>query len=605
MRWAKMVWAVVGTVTIVTACADSTRADDKDRGEAKAKALIQSALRAEIDQPSTNRYDFIQSAQSASAKLPEVHWLSGEVQVGKEWKSYSDIIARAQTNKHLEQYREKRDQSEPTVASQWELVQFCRKHDLPTQAIAHLSAIIELDPNHEEARKQLGYVRVEETWMKSEEVAALRQQAKAMADIARAQTPRLRVLAQELEIGRIGSQEVAEELIKKADVNAIPLWESIFSTSGPSGAKAVVETLKTMNQPEATLSLARHATWSNDDAVRQLAIEELKKRDTNAFIPAMLSEMKGPWIASQQIVSDGSNRLVNRYTLVADTKEKVALKVLDDSYALWGQMPAAGAMTRESVATKTALREQQRRLDNLRQEATNASVIKALREITGETEAETPDDWWRWWDDKNEVYTSGSKPLLTTYAYRHTDVVARIPLSTGTEPGRQSSGTTTRRKECLAGGTPIVTQRGMIAIERVRIGDLVLAKHSVTGELRFQPVLRTTVREPEQLIRLTLTSDEGDAGKATEQVIRASGGHPFWVSGQGWMRARQLEAGMRLHGLKGFMVVKSSEVEEQATRTFNLVVDDFHSYFAGATPLLTHDNTVVAPVRCRIPGLVE
>ena len=134
-----------------------------------------------------------------------------------------------------------------------------------------------------------------------------------------------------------------------------------------------------------------------------------------------------------------------------------------------------------------------------------------------------------------------------------------------------------QRKECLAGATPILTQRGPVAIERIRIGDLVLAKHFETGEVQFQPVLRTTTRAPEPLIRIILA--ENADGK--NQVIRASGGHPFWVSGKGWVRAREITTGSRLHGLERFMDVKDLEVEEKPTKTYNFVVSEFHSYFVG------------------------
>ncbi len=71
------------------------------------------------------------------------------------------------------------------------------------------------------------------------------------------------------------------------------------------------------------------------------------------------------------------------------------------------------------------------------------------------------------------------------------------------------------------------------------------------------------------------------------------------------IRARDIQVGMRLHGLSDFTEVTSVEVEEKATRTYNLIVHDFHSYFAGDERVLSHDNTVIEPVRCRVPGLAE
>jgi hypothetical protein len=37
--------------------------------------------------------------------------------------------------------------------------------------------------------------------------------------------------------------------------------------------------------------------------------------------------------------------------------------------------------------------------------------------------------------------------------------------------------------------------------------------------------------------------------------------------------------------------------------TYNLVVADFHSYFAGDARVLTHDNTIRKPTNRIVPGL--
>lgn len=100
-----------------------------------------------------------------------------------------------------------------------------------------------------------------------------------------------------------------------------------------------------------------------------------------------------------------------------------------------------------------------------------------------------------------------------------------------------------------------------------------------------------------------LTLAENADGKS--QVIRASGGHPFWVSGKGWVRARELTAGSRLHGLERFIDVKEVEFEEKPTKTFNLVVSEFHSYFVGPEAVLSHDNSLVQPIQSVVPGLTS
>ena len=40
-----------------------------------------------------------------------------------------------------------------TAEAQWELAQWCREHKLPAQRTVHLRRVIELDPEHVEARR--------------------------------------------------------------------------------------------------------------------------------------------------------------------------------------------------------------------------------------------------------------------------------------------------------------------------------------------------------------------------------------------------------------------------------------------------------------------
>ena len=56
-----------------------------------------------------------------------------------------------------------------------------------------------------------------------------------------------------------------------------------------------------------------------------------------------------------------------------------------------------------------------------------------------------------------------------------------------------------RTVDCLAAGTPVRTDRGLTAIEEVRVGDRVLSQDVETGELAYKPVLQTTVRPPKEL----------------------------------------------------------------------------------------------------------
>ncbi len=60
---------------------------------------------------------------------------------------------------------------------------------------------------------------------------------------------------------------------------------------------------------------------------------------------------------------------------------------------------------------------------------------------------------------------------------------------------------------------------------------------------------------------------------------------------------------MQLHCLSGVAVIKKVELEDTPARTYNLIVEDFHSYFVSNLAVMSHDNTMVQPTLCKVPGL--
>jgi hypothetical protein len=86
-----------------------------------------------------------------------------------------------------------------------------------------------------------------------------------------------------------------------------------------------------------------------------------------------------------------------------------------------------------------------------------------------------------------------------------------------------------------------------------------------------------------------------------EQIV-ATLGHPFWVSGEGWRMAKELRCGEPLHGLHGSWPIR--QIDELAeAEAYNLVVDEFHTYFVGRNGLLVHDNNFRQPTTAVLPGL--
>jgi hypothetical protein len=242
-----------------------------------------------------------------------------------------------------------------------------------------------------------------------------------------------------------------------------------------------------------------------------------------------------------------------------------------------------------STATDIAVSEQ-----NKNTKARNERIATALVIATGEKLAAEPELWWKWWEELNEVEFVSGKSMEARYQASTIAVYnpQYIERQTPPEVPQPIRPVFTGKRSCLNAGTPIWTDQGPVAVERIMIGDLVLSRDIETGELAYKPVLLTTVRPKRHLTRFTVGNE----------AIQATGGHLFWGSGKGWVRARELQPSQVLH-----TAASPANVEEVGAgnfaETYNLVVADFHTYFVGEHRLLSHDNTPRQPTRMIVPGL--
>jgi hypothetical protein len=80
-------------------------------------------------------------------------------------------IARVDTISPDEAEYEKRARVAPdTAEAHWQLAEWCIDHKMRNEARLHLERILELDPNHEEARGLLGYRKKDGQWMTRDDV---------------------------------------------------------------------------------------------------------------------------------------------------------------------------------------------------------------------------------------------------------------------------------------------------------------------------------------------------------------------------------------------------------------------------------------------------
>ena len=135
---------------------------------------------------------------------------------------------------------------------------------------------------------------------------------------------------------------------------------------------------------------------------------------------------------------------------------------------------------------------------------------------------------------------------------------------------------------CFTAGTPVVMADGHTkAIEKVRIGDLVLSRDAVTGRTQAKKVVQLFQHQTKQTLLLHFR------GGAT---IETTPTHPFYVQGKGFVPAGQLAVGTSIVTRAGpNVILERVERRSKEITVYNFEVQDFHTYFVGEDALWVHN----------------
>lgn len=132
----------------------------------------------------------------------------------------------------------------------------------------------------------------------------------------------------------------------------------------------------------------------------------------------------------------------------------------------------------------------------------------------------------------------------------------------------------------FAAGTKVWTDQGLVPIEAIQRGDKVLAKDEWTGTKAYKTVLELFKHRADSLVSI----------RAAGETISVTNEHPFWVVGEGWVEAENLQAGQKLITHDGRLLtiddVSSTDTDEFV---YNILVDDYHTFFVGDSGVWTHN----------------
>jgi hypothetical protein len=207
-----------------------------------------------------------------------------------------------------DEYERVRPAYPDTVEGQWALAEWCRLQHLPIERQTHLKRVIELDPDHLEARRALGYTKVDGKWATRDELK-IEQGYKRYKGTWK--------LPQEIEILENKAKQEGARLEWFQNVKRWRGWlgterdaqarENFGNISDPAAVKALllnlredrsvqnkmiyVDVLAKINTPEAAMGLAVAAMEDPLDEVRQTCLDRLqgeKRPDVVAYFAGKL-----------------------------------------------------------------------------------------------------------------------------------------------------------------------------------------------------------------------------------------------------------------------------------------------------------------------------
>ena len=566
-----------------------------------APELVRQALKAELANRPQVRQQLLQSAISRDADYAPAHWQQGEIQQGEQWLSVDVAAERRANDPRWLTYQRMRAAATPNLASHLALARYCRKYNLPEYARWHWTYVFSAAPNNKEAIKALGLKKHKGHWLTERQIPlydAYQQQQERWA----AQTEAWREAIEGGEPGK-RSQALAE-IQAVREPAAIPFLESQLSELTPETSLAITAALGKIHDREADSSLLRHALFSNSLEVRRAAVQMLKKRPLHSYIPTLMGAIVSPVKMTYYVRTYGVRGLTWRYDLYREGPEAdYALEKRIDfrqsaRIQVWSRVHAEedipvfpiapsfenkvrrsqhainqSFLNRMKVMLPSVAREVER--ENERVRAWNQRLFNILRETTAK-ELVTPEQWWSWWRNYNELHHQKREITLARNENYENHELYLFQFS------------------CFMPGVPVWTEAGLVPIERVRVGDRVLSQNPDTGELAYKFVLHTTVRPPSETLRLLVGDDE----------IVTTLGHPLWAVGEGWKMAKFLEQNQRLRSVRGAVNIDLVQPGPM-TQAHNLVVADFNNYFVGNSGVLAHDNTIRKPTRAVVPGLLR
>jgi hypothetical protein len=149
---------------------------------------------------------------------------------------------------------------------------------------------------------------------------------------------------------------------------------------------------------------------------------------------------------------------------------------------------------------------------------------------------------------------------------------------------------------------PIHTDKGLVPIEKIKVGDKVLSFNEQTKQFEYKTVAHTFIGTKENLVhikikgekRLTTTTEHPFYVKKTHKARDALSSDDADDEDGEWVEAGSLKVGDRVLRSNGkWTRITRIEYEQKQITVYNFEVEGNHSYFVGNVGVLSHNCGIV------------
>lgn len=213
--------------------------------------------------------------EASSAQMSEplvVRTLSGAVvEIDRE---ETDFVQRR--SRVMEEYVSKSRSLTPSIDSHWQLAEWCRSHRLKNQRSEQLELLLQLEPDHEDARKILGHVKHHGEWMPREEMMAKQGYVKYRNQW---------ITSQELALIEKNAKQREAELVWYPKVR---LWLGWIHGNDHHRKKEGLNQFSELREPDAVPALMKMMATHDDLETRRLYVRVLGQIPGSGAVEALL-----------------------------------------------------------------------------------------------------------------------------------------------------------------------------------------------------------------------------------------------------------------------------------------------------------------------------